>query len=178
VLSLSPVRLADVADDIQRVGKACDAADAADRLQNDMATRFRSAGIPVPSPLRVAALEWLDPPMLAGHWIPEVAAAAGCIASGPPPGSASTTATWEQVEELRADAVVVAPCGFDLATTRREAGDHREKLFRAAPRVVLADGNAYFNRPGPRLVESTEGIAAWLNGRPLPEGFAPLEDWY
>ena len=177
VLSLSPVRLADVAGDIQRVGEACDASDAADRLQQDMATRFQAAAVRVPSPLRVAALEWLDPPMLAGHWTPEVVAAAGCIASGPPPGSASTTVTWEQVEELRADAVVVAPCGFDLERTRLEAGAHQDRLFGAAPRILLADGNAYFNRPGPRLVVSTEGIAAWLNGRPLPDGFAPLEDW-
>ena len=177
VLSLSPVRLADVAGDIQRVGQACDAAEAADRLQQELAERFKAAAVPVPSPLRVAALEWLDPPMLAGHWTPEVVAAAGCVASGPPPGSASVTATWDQVADLKADAIVVAPCGFDLDRTRREAGAHHDRLLFAAPRILLADGNAYFNRPGPRLVVGTEAISAWLNGRPLPQGFDPLEDW-
>ncbi|MGH9118425.1 MAG: cobalamin-binding protein [Acidimicrobiales bacterium] len=177
VLSLSPVRLADVAGDIQRVGRACAVTEAADRLQQELARRFEAAAVPVPSPLRVALLEWLDPPMLAGHWTPEVVAAAGCIASGPPAGAASVTAAWEQVDDLEADAIVVAPCGFDLARTRREAGAHYDRLWGAAPRVLLADGNAYFNRPGPRLVVGTEAIAAWLNGRPLPEGFEPLEDW-
>jgi iron complex transport system substrate-binding protein len=177
VLSLSPVRLADVAGDIQRVGMACDAAEAADRLQHQIAERFRSAAVPVPSPLRIAVLDRLDPPMLAGHWTPEVVAAAGCVAGGPAPGSPSTAATWGEVEALRADGLVVAPCGLDLDRTRREARTHRAELFRAAPRILLADGNAYFNRPGPRLVESTEGVAAWLSGRPLPNGFAPLEDW-
>lgn len=177
VLSLSPVRLADVAGDIQRVAEACGAVDAGHQLQQELAERFKAAAIPVPSPLRVAALEWLDPPMLAGHWTPEVVAAAGCIAAGPPPGSASTTATWDEVDALQADAVVVAPCGFDLERTRREAGRDAERLFRAAPRVLLADGNAHFNRPGPRLILATEGIAAWLTGLPLPEGFERLEDW-
>jgi iron complex transport system substrate-binding protein len=177
VVSLSPVRLGDVAADIQRVGQACGVPDAADRLQQEMADRFRAAAVPVPSPLRITALEWLDPPMLAGHWTPEVIAAAGCIASGPPPGSASTTSTWEDVQALRADGIVVAPCGFALERTTAEARHHHDRLLRAAPRILLADGNAYFNRPGPRLVEATEGVAAWLGGRSLPSGFAPLEDW-
>jgi iron complex transport system substrate-binding protein len=177
VLSLAPVRLADVAGDVQRVGEATGAAEAANRLQHQMAERFKAAAVPVPSPLRVAVLEWLDPPILAGHWTPEVVAAAGCIASGPAPGSPSTTATWDEVEALRADGLVVAPCGFGLDRTRPEAHAHNTDLLRAAPRVLLADGNAYFNRPGPRLVDATEGVAAWLSGRPLPSGFAPLEDW-
>jgi iron complex transport system substrate-binding protein len=171
------VRLADVAGDIQRVGRACEASEAADRLQRKMAERFRAAAVPVPSPLRLTVLEWLDPPILAGHWTPEVVAAAGSIASGPAPGSASSTVTWAEVEALRVDGIVVAPCGFGLARTTREAQAHEAQLLRAAPRVLLADGNAYFNRPGPRLVEATEGVAAWLGGRPLPSGFAPLVDW-
>ena len=177
VLSLSPVRLADVAGDIERVAEACDAADAGVKLQQELAERFKSAAVPVPSPLRVLAVEWLDPPMLAGHWTPEVVAAAGCIAAGPAPGSASITTTWDEIEAMRVDAIVVAPCGFDFDRTRREAEREIDRLLRAAPRVLLADGNAYFNRPGPRLVVSTEGIAAWLTGRPLPEGFARLQDW-
>jgi iron complex transport system substrate-binding protein len=177
VLSLSPVRLADVAGDIERVAEAVDAVKAGEELRTSMAERFRGAAVPVPSPRRVLALEWLDPPMLAGHWTPEVVAAAGCIAAGPAPGTASATATWPEIDDMGVDAIVVAPCGFDLDRTRREAARETDRLLRAAPRVLLADGNAYFNRPGPRLVVSTEGIAAWLNGRPLPEGFARLEDW-
>ncbi|MGH9247409.1 MAG: ABC transporter substrate-binding protein [Acidimicrobiales bacterium] len=175
VLSLSPVRLGDVAADIERVAAAGGVADEGAALVARLAGRINAAGVPVPSPPRVAVLEWLDPPILAGHWTPDVVAAAGCIVAGPPPGSGSTTATWEGVAALRVDALVVAPCGFDLDRTRQEAADRRERLWAAAPRVLLVDGNAYLNRPGPRLADAAEGVAAWLWGRPLPPGFEPLD---
>jgi iron complex transport system substrate-binding protein len=116
----------------------------------------------------VAVVEWLDPPMLAGHWVPDAIEAAGGIPLGPPAGSPSPGTTWQEVRALGADAVVVAPCGFDLARTRREAEPFFGLLRSLAPRVLLLDGNAYLNRPGPRLVEAAEILAAWLRGEPVP----------
>jgi iron complex transport system substrate-binding protein len=110
----------------------------------------------------VAVVEWLEPPMLAGHWVPEAVEAAGGSPVGPAPGQASPYVTWEQVRALRPQAVVVAPCGFDLARTAREAKSLAPTLESLAPRVLLMDGNAYLNRPGPRLVDAVEEMAAWL----------------
>jgi iron complex transport system substrate-binding protein len=115
---------------------------------------------------RVAVVEWLDPPMLAGHWVPDAVEAAGGIALGPVPGAPSPGTSWDEVRSLRADAVVVAPCGFDLDRTRREAEPFLGRLRSLAPRVLLLDGNAYLNRPGPRLVDAVEILAAWLRGEP------------
>jgi iron complex transport system substrate-binding protein len=72
------------------------------------------------------------------------------------------------VRRLAPDAVLVAPCGFDLQRTAREAEAVAPQLDALAPRVLLMDGNAYLNRPGPRLVEAVEAIAAWLHGASEP----------
>jgi iron complex transport system substrate-binding protein len=88
----------------------------------------------------------------------------------------SPYATWDEIRFLSADAVVVAPCGFDLPRTVREAAPLAEALRGLAPRVLLMDGNAYLNRPGPRIVEAVETLAAWLRGETVPEDRAvPLE---
>jgi iron complex transport system substrate-binding protein len=102
--------------------------------------------------------------MLAGHWVPEAVAAAGGRPVGPGPGEPSPYATWDEVRALRPDVAVVAPCGFDLARTSWEAAPLSATLRTLAPRVVLMDGNAYWNRPGPRLVEAVETLARWLDG--------------
>jgi iron complex transport system substrate-binding protein len=119
---------------------------------------------------RVAVVEWLAPPMLAGHWVPETIEAAGGQALGPAPGASSPYTTWDEARRLAPDAVVVAPCGFDLERTRDEARLHLDSLRSlAARRILLLDGNAYLNRPGPRIVEAAETIAAWLRGETIPE---------
>jgi iron complex transport system substrate-binding protein len=73
--------------------------------------------------------------------------------------------TWDEVRALRPDALVVAPCGFNLPRTLREAEPLAPMLRSLAPRVLLMDGNAFLNRPGPRLVEAVETMARWLDGR-------------
>jgi len=112
----------------------------------------------------VAVIEWLEPPMLAGHWVPEAVEAAGGRPLGPAAGQPSPYVTWDEVRALRPDAVIVAPCGFALARTRREAEPLAPTLRALAPRVLLMDGNAFLNRPGPRLVEAVETMASWLGG--------------
>jgi iron complex transport system substrate-binding protein len=111
---------------------------------------------------RVAVVEWLDPPMLAGHWVPDVVEAAGGVPLGPPAGAPSPYVSWEEIAALAPDVVVVAPCGFDLARVEAEASPHASRLRALAPRVLLVDGNAYLNRPGPRLVDAAEILARFL----------------
>jgi iron complex transport system substrate-binding protein len=163
VVCLLPSRLGDVLEDVRKVAAACGLSVRGDALAAALRRRLKAAARPAPHALpRVAVVEWLAPPMLAGHWVPEAVAAAGGRAVGPAPGQSSPYATWDEVRALRPDAVVVAPCGFDLARTRREAEPLAPTLRSLAPRVLLVDGNAYFNRPGPRLVDAVETLAAWL----------------
>jgi iron complex transport system substrate-binding protein len=123
----------------------------------------------------VVCIEWIEPPMAAGHWMPELVILAGGRALL---GESAAPSRWISLEELlRADpdAIVVLPCGFDLETTRRElpalASRDEWRRLRAVRegRVFLADGRALMNRPGPRLVESLEVLAEILH----PEEFAP-----
>ena len=167
IVSLSPLTLADVLEDIVRVGRAAGADDRAREIAEAMRRRIdgvREVAAELPRP-RVLWLEWLDPPMVAGHWTPELIR----IAGGEPVLAHERVPThavaWERIAACGADVMVVAPCGFSLEQTRRELP---ELLARPAVcdlpavragRVALADGNAYFNRPGPRLAESAE-IAA------------------
>jgi iron complex transport system substrate-binding protein len=177
VVSLQPARLDDVLADIHGVASACGVVQRGERLVASLRQRLARLGHDASGARpRVAVVEWLDPPMLAGHWVPDAIEAAGGTALGPPAGSPSPTTTWEEVRSLAADAVVVAPCGFDLARTRREAQPFFGVLRSLAPRVLLLDGNAYLNRPGPRLVDAVEILAAWLRRMPVPaEGGTALE---
>jgi len=176
VVSLEPSRLEDVWGDVERVGaavgRAAEGRAVAERLRGRVAAiAARAAGLGRP---RVAFVEWIEPLMAAGSWTPELIALAGAEDVF---GAAGEHARWREPAELAAadpDWVVVAPCGFDLARTRRELGPLAERpewrglAAVRAGRVVLADGNALFNRPGPRLVESLEVLAEALH----PEVFA------
>jgi iron complex transport system substrate-binding protein len=166
LVSLHPTRLGEVLEDVRTVARACGAREAGEAVITELRARLqrverrrRAAARP-----RVAVIEWLDPPMLAGHWVPDMIEAAGGLPLGPLPGARFAGVTWEDVERLRADALVVAPCGFDLQRTAAAAEPWHDRLHAIAPRVLLLDGNAYVNRPGPRLVDAVEKIAAWLAG--------------
>jgi iron complex transport system substrate-binding protein len=177
VVSLQPSRLADVLHDVEIVAEACGVGAHGRMVAGSLRDRLDRASGPPPAALpRVAVVEWLAPPMLAAHWVPDAISAAGGVAVGPEAGAPSPYATWEEIRSLAPDAVVVAPCGFDLARTVLEAAPVAETLRGLAPRVLLLDGNAYLNRPGPRIVDAVETIAAWLRGEPVPEERgAPLE---
>jgi len=178
VVSLQPSRLAHVLEDVQAVAEACDVGARGLALVGSLRERLErvAASSRTSSRPRVAVVEWLAPPMLAGHWVPDAITAAGGVALGPEAGGSSPYATWAEIRSLGADVVVVAPCGFDLGRTVAEAAPLAETLRGLAPRVLLVDGNAYLNRPGPRLVEAVETIAAWLRGEAVPEDRAvPLQ---
>jgi iron complex transport system substrate-binding protein len=116
---------------------------------------------------RTLVLEWTDPPMSAGHWIPELIELAGGEPVLANPGVNSKRLEWDAIAASDPDAVIVAPCGFDLAKTRAAVaeldGTPQWRSLRAhrSGRVLPLDGNAYLSRPGPRLVEAAEIIAEW-----------------
>lgn len=167
ICSLHPDSLADVERDFRSVGEATGATAAAETLLATFrarldAVRDRTAGRPRP---RVACLEWLDPVMVAGGWIPELVRIAGgepVIVTGP---ERFRTVTWDDVAAADPDVVVIMPCGYDEAHSRRDmAGPTvRDALGALRSRVHVVDGNAYFNRPGPRLADSAEILAGLLH---------------
>jgi iron complex transport system substrate-binding protein len=169
IVSLSPLRLEDVLQDILRVARAAGVAERGievvaalrERLEK---LRARTASAPRP---RVLALEWIDPPMPAGHWTPEILRLAGGDAVLGREGEPTSRVAWEQVVEADPEVILVIPCGFKISQTLPEMPSLIDRLA-ATPavregRVFVADGNAYFNRPGPRLVESAEIAASALH---------------
>jgi len=124
--------------------------------------RSRAAGH---QPLRVIGLEWLDPPMVVGHWVPEQIRRAGGWDLLGREGEPSVRTTWRQIRDLEPDMLLLMPCGFDLAGTVRELGRMRRPTFWSEivaverQNVIALDGSAYFSRPGPRVVDGIAMLA-------------------
>ncbi|KAA5539465.1 cobalamin-binding protein [Roseiconus nitratireducens] len=129
----------------------------------------------------VTLLEWMDPPFSAGHWSPELVRIAGGSELIGVAGQRSVATPWRQIVDADPEVMVVACCGFDLARTLQElpglVAFPSWKTMRCVRerRVYVVDGSAYFNRPGPRLVDSLEILANALhpNVHPLPQGLKP-----
>jgi iron complex transport system substrate-binding protein len=172
LVSCKPLCLADVWGDVRRVGAALGRADEGERvalaLEQRLNELFRRTSL-LPARPAVLTLEWLDPVMVGGTWMPELVAAAGGRALVTETGEHAPTLTRAELATLEPDVVLIKPCGFELERTAAELDLLRSQLpwdsWRAvrAGRVYLADGNAYFNRPGPRLVESAEILAACVH---------------
>ncbi len=167
LLSLDPHTLGDVFADVRRVGIRLGRTAEADDLLGDLESRLeavarRRAGRPRP---RVAALEWLDPPFTAGHWVPEMTDKAGGVDVFGEPGGPSRRSTWEEIAAGRPDLVVVMPCGFDQAGAAAEMAKlgscpgWQALPAVAAGRAFAVDANGLFSRPGPRLVDGIERLA-------------------
>ncbi len=187
IVSLTPRVLNDVWEDIRRVAAALDKTARAEELLASLRARLaavadRTAGHPRPV---VACLEWLEPLMTGGNWIPELVAIAGGVYPFAVAGALSATTSWQALRAAEPEVLVLMPCGFTIAQTQRELAALTEREeWRALPavragRVSVVDGSAYFNRPGPRLVESAEILAALVHpeifGAPFPpEAVCPL----
>lgn len=155
-----------VLDDIQRVGRALDLAADADELVAGI--RYRLGHLPGPPPVpapRVVSVEWLEPLYLAGHWVPELVAAAGGEEVGGTSGAHSTRRAWAEVAAMRPDVVLIMLCGMGV----RRAQDEWAAFARSNPLVVtilgaarvrFVDGNAFTSRPGPRLADAAAAIRA------------------
>ncbi|MGI8684388.1 MAG: cobalamin-binding protein [Acidimicrobiales bacterium] len=167
VVSLDPASLGDVLACITQVGDATGAAERAQTVTEGLHRRLAAvtsavAGRPRP---RVFPLEWSDPPFSGGHWVPDMIAAAGGEPVLAPAGQPSRRLDWDEIAATPADAVVFMPCGYDLA---RAVAEGRRSLvghpaLAAASQLFAADANACFSRPGPRLVDGVEALAAVLH---------------
>ncbi len=179
IVSLSPYRLADVWEDVIRVGKALGRREQAEALIKQYQQRLeqlqqRSAKLSIGSKKpRVAILEWLDPLMAAGNWAPELVAYAGGESLFGEVGMHSPWLTWEALQRADPDVIVLAPCGFSLERTQVDIPllqQHPQwQALQAVQNghVYAIDGNYYLNRSGPRLVESAELLGHVLWGEQL-----------
>jgi iron complex transport system substrate-binding protein len=174
VISLDPSTLGDVLADVARLAEAVGSPAAGAALARDAKRRLervRDAVSGAPRP-RVLALEWLAPPFVGGHWVPEMIELAGGEDVLGRRGARSEAAEWDEIIASLPEVVVVMPCGYDGETALREANDHAAALRALGARAVYAvDAAAYFSRPGPRLVDGVELLAHVLHPDRVP-GFA------
>jgi len=169
IVSLSPTRLEHVWTDIETVAQALGRAARGAEVRVELEARVRAIALRAaraPSRPRVVSIEWLDPIMLGGTWMPELIELAGGIAVGVRAGEPAPTLAPSDLARLAPDVVLVKPCGFAIDRTMKER-DIVERTIAGSvgkkARVYVSDGNAFFNRPGPRLVESLEILAACVH---------------
>lgn len=181
IISLQPNILNDVWEDIRRVGNVfgVDSLQVIENLEArvkivDQKTQGLSQTEHLPT---VACIEWIDPLMVGANWIPELVTLAGGQPLLSITGQSSTALKWETLISSNPDVIIFMPCGFDLNRTRQEA-----QLFSQRPewqqlhavqsgRVYITDGNSYFNRPGPRLVDSLEILGEILHPEIFQYGY-------
>jgi len=169
VVTLHPHTLEDVLSDIVQLGQALALQEEAQELVAGLRHRMRrlAAQAPPPSPVRprVLVLEWLDPPYVAGHWVPELVALAGGEDVGNTPAAPSVPRSWKELADRAPDLVVIALCGFDVERARREhaAVTDPDAVAVLSRRHEFIDGNALTSRPGPRLVDAAEHLARLLH---------------
>jgi iron complex transport system substrate-binding protein len=176
ILSLAPNALDDVWTDIVAVADVLDAPERGLQVAAEMRQRLAAIARQtktLPARPTVACIEWIDPLMVAGNWVPELVEMAGGTNLFGEAGKHSPWMTWEQLVAANPEVIALMPCGFDIARTLQDvpllASRPEWPMLRAiqANRVFVCDGNQYFNRPGPRLVESLEILAEMLH----PEEF-------
>ena len=168
VVTLHAHTLDEVFLDIRKVGEALELRDEAEELEAGLRYRLRRVSVRaarLPKP-RVLVLEWLDPPYVAGHWVPDLVTLAGGQDVGSAPGEPSRPRPWEELAALAPDVVVVALCGFDIPRAQAELAAVTDPQARALlrRRVEFLDGNAYTSRPGPRLVDAAYILARLIRG--------------
>ena len=176
VLSLDPHTMGEILGDVRTLAQATDRKDAAVDLIREASARIDRVRLAVRGARRprVAALEWLDPPFAAGHWMPQLIDYAGGEDVLGFAGEKSEERTWQEVAASQPDVVIVMPCGFDAEIAHREAEMHRDELAAVgAGEIVAVDASAYFSRPGPRIIDGLELIAHVIHPELVPE--APAE---
>ncbi|HEX6348812.1 MAG TPA: cobalamin-binding protein [Candidatus Dormibacteraeota bacterium] len=164
IIRQHPHSLADVLADIEELAAAA-GADSAPVTRDLRARLDRAAAAARARPrVRGVFLEWLDPPYAAGHWTPDLLDLAGIDDPLARPGVPSVAGSWDEVVAARPQVLVLAPCGFDRTRALEEAARVQDQVDRVGARqVAVLDGSAYFNRPGPRLVDSLEVLVATVN---------------
>lgn len=165
IVSCEPHCLDDVWQDIQRIAEALDVSKKGEALTTRLKTRLSEIEkelASIPRKPRVATIEWIEPLMTGGNWVPELVRIAGGDNLFGEEGKHSPWLEWEELKQADPDKIVVMPCGFGLSKTREEmAALEKNPLWTQLSavkkgEVTLVDGHQYFNRPGPRLIESAE----------------------
>jgi iron complex transport system substrate-binding protein len=177
VIALDAHDVAGVLTTIRVVGRAGGVPERGERCVRDIERRIASVGARVAGRAapRVLALEWLEPPFVPGHWVPEMVTLAGGNLLLGIAGRPSFTVRWEDLAGLDPDVLLVMPCGFDLAAARADADSYRASLCAVAPRAIRSarayavDATAHFSRPGPRVADGVELLAGLLHPDLFPE---------
>ena len=178
VLSLDPSSLEEVLDDLLRLSAAAGTPGRGVELRAHLERRLArvASGVQGAPRPRVAALEWLDPPYAAGHWIPEMIELAGGRSVLGEARARSREVPWEEVREARPEIVVAMPCGLDAAAAAVQTRRFEQRLADlSAERIIAVDAAASYSRPGPRLVDGVELLAHLLHPTRLPP--PPDLDW-
>jgi iron complex transport system substrate-binding protein len=171
VLSLDPTTLGEVLADLRRLAEAAGAKEEGERLLAEIGDRIDAvaaavAGADQPG---VLALEWLDPPFIGGHWVPQMIEIAGGFDLLGFAGEKSRVEEWEQIEAAQPAVVVSMPCGYGAERAAEESFLHADRIAAlGARRVVAVDASSYFSRPGPRLVDGIELLAHVLHPDVVP----------
>jgi len=168
VLTLDPHTLDEVLDSIMAVGRRAGVPERAAALVAGLRARLAAvaAGVAGLGRPRVAVIEWVDPPFTAGHWVPDLVSAAGGRAVAARPGVPSVQTSWPAIAAAGPDLVVVAPCGYHLAGAAEQAHLAAAQLPGVPVWAIDADGIVV--RPGPRLVNGVEALAAVLHPQAVP----------
>ncbi|HEX5451361.1 MAG TPA: cobalamin-binding protein [Candidatus Limnocylindrales bacterium] len=166
VLQQDPSTLAEVLEDVVRLGEATGRDAEASELRAELEGRLAivRAAVAGSSSPRVIALEWLDPPFVGGHWVPEMISIAGGEDIAGPPGLKSPEVTWGELSGLEPDVVIAMPCGWGVEQARAQAIEHWDRIAELGARTVFAvDAAATFSRPGPRLIDGVELLGHLLH---------------
>jgi iron complex transport system substrate-binding protein len=178
VISLDPTTFGEVLGDIRTIAQATDEKDLGVDLVQALADRVDDVKIALkdvgretgPDRIPVAALEWLDPIFLGGHWVPQMIEMAGGMDFLGLPGEPSRESDWEELRAAEPSTVILMQCGYDAARSAEEAEDFAADLASLnASQIFSTDANAYFSRPGPRLVDGIEQLAHTLHPTLVPE---------
>ncbi len=178
VINLEPSSVADIFDNIRQVAEACDVPERATAVITQLSSRVetvRKRAAEIISRPRCFLMEWVDPPFCAGHWGPELVEIAGGVDPLGRKHQKSVQIAWKQVLEAQPEVIVLALCGYDVRRAERDLA-----LLRTYPgfdllpatrenRIHLIDANAFFSRPGPRIVDSLELLAGILHPEHFPE---------
>jgi iron complex transport system substrate-binding protein len=163
VVQQDPSTLGEVLEDVTRLAAAAGIEARGRQLRGELEGRLdavRKAVSAAPAHPRVVALEWLDPPFVGGHWIPEMIAIAGGEDVAGPAGVKSPEVGWERLAALRPELVVAMPCGWYVEESAAQVRQHRERVDALdAERIFAVDAASTYSRPGPRLVDGTELLA-------------------